>query len=191
MTREPADAHATVLEQMAANIDEGEPIAFGVLPGLSIPQRQRGIHEACVAGAAALRAREDAGRADGTREALETKVVQVLDRCGLGRGVTLSSIQRFYRVNAGDAMKLQEVRAACFDALDAALAASPAPAPTTEKTCATCRKASRAPEMGGRKYVQCRRFDTLMAPSDGCRNGWEPRGPNQKSLAPPTTRRNR
>lgn len=69
---------------------------------------------------------------DDAFKALELALQQAL----LGRGVTVSNVQRVYRVGYNDAQRLMDLRDACFDQLDmlAALRGAPPPA----GTCATC-----------------------------------------------------
>lgn len=64
-----------------------------------------------------------------------------LNESGLGRGVTLSSVQRFYRINAQGGMRLMALRDACFDMLRptrddlvAGVAADLAPPPPVDRS---------------------------------------------------------
>lgn len=122
-TREPADAHATVLDEMGKHhayqagccraSHQRDPYG-GYDKDLALESAKAA---ACRAGAAALRAREDAGRADGTRFRAAVEAYDAYMAAQFREGPSSSAIHPNAR-----AMWLQA---------RAALAASPAPAPTT------------------------------------------------------------
>lgn len=97
-----------------------------------------------------------------------------LNGCGLGRGVTLSSVRRWYRIDNPNGMRLLALREACFSAMSAL--SQPA------RTCGSCQHWQDLQYVTGPRTGLCLSdhrvnddTDRLMAANDGCLLGWRAR----------------